>query len=402
MIPLLHPLADLARRYRPSADGIELELTPAEAIDFPAPTQSSLWWEVNNYATAKYVTGATAEALLLSQRAVSMKRNVPTLVNMALILEVLGRFDEALDCATEAFRIDPADDRASSLLGESLLRLGHYAEGWPLYIRNRASMDWAKQFLPEWEGPHQSLDGKRILVIEGGGYGDNLYFLRWLDTLRRWHADIHYVCPPSLAPLARRQGFRAIENWRGNADIHWNEYDYFCPLLSLAGKLGVTLDNYRWAGPYIRGKRKWTATRRVGLCWKAGEAKSPRKFRSLGGEQISDIVSALPATHTWVSLTFGEGWTLPHIESPSLDNWQITADVISRLDLVVSVDTGVAHLAGALGIPCFVILPGASAWLYPLGYYTHPFYPSMRMFRSRGDGLYNAVENVARALESLR
>lgn len=402
MIPLLHPLADLARRYRPSADGIEMELTPEEAIDFPAPTSSSLWWEVNNYATAKYVTGHTVEALQLSQRAVSMRRNVPTLVNMSLILEALDRFDEALDCAQEAYAIDPLDDRASSLLAESLLRMGHYASGWPLYIQNRASMDWAKQFLPEWEGPHQSLDSKRILVIEGGGYGDNIYFLRWLDTLRHWHANIHYVCPPSFAPLARRQGFRAIENWRGNADIHWDQYDYFCPLLSLAGKLGVTLDNYRWPGPYVRGKRKWSQSKRVGLCWKAGEAKSPRKERSLGEEQLNNVLAALPATYRWVNLTFGCGWMLPHIDAPSLDNWQITADVISQLDLVVTVDTGVAHLAGAMEVPCYVILPGASAWLYPLGYDQHPLYPSMRIFRNRGEGLYNATDDCARALESLR
>jgi len=403
MIPTLHPLADTARRWRQTKDGDEAEMTSAEAAaeaTGPLPTRQSLWWEVRNYSSAMFLTNRTDEAMIFAKRALAMKRTTSTLHNMAVILEAVGRFEDAIDYALEAVRIDDTDDRATALLAESLLRMGRFAEGWPLYIKNRASMDWCKMFLPEWEGPHQDIRGKRILVIEGGGYGDNLYFMRWLYSLRHWGADVHYVCQPSFAPLVRRQGFRAIENWQGNADIVWQRYDYFCPLLSLGGKLGVTLDNYRWRGPYVRGKfhLSWP-THRVGLCFRAGEAKSQRKSRTLHNEQVDRIIHALPITHDWVNLTYGHEH--PNTENPSLDSWQITADIMSQLDLIVSVDTGVLHLAGAMGIPCVAILPGASAWQYPLYHDLHPFYPSMKLFRNHGEGLDNAVDACALYLERL-
>jgi len=405
MIPTLHPLADAARRYRKTPDGLEAEMTPKEALACahgPQPARESLWWEVNNYASAMYLTHRTFEAFQYVTCALAMKRAVPTLVNMAVILEAFGKFERALDYTQEAARIDPSDDRATALLAEALLRMGRFAEGWPLYIKNRASMDWCKMFLPEWEGAHQDINGKRILVIEGGGYGDNLYFLRWLHTLRRWGADVHYVCQPSFAPLVRRQGFRAIENWHGNADIRWERYDYFCPLLGLGHKLGVTIENYKWQGPYVRATRRRATrpTRRIGLCWLAGESTSQRKQRSLHNEQVERIVLALPSTHRWVNLTYG--FPHPECENPPLDNWLVTADLMSQLDLVVTVDTGVAHLAGAMNIPCWTILPGASAWHYPLHHDYHPLYPSMRLFRNPTEGMEDATGRCALELWRLK
>lgn len=402
MIPTLHPLAASIKRWRSTPDGEEAEMSKEEAAQnaSSSPTHQSLWWEVRNYSSAMYMTDRIPEALKFAERALAMKRTISTLHNMAIILDVYGRYDEALDYALEAARMDPLDDRATSCASEFLLRAGHFAEGWPLYRRNRAAMDWAKLFIPEWEGPHQDIKGKRILIFEGGGYGDNFYFMRWLDTLRHWGADIHYVCNPNLASLARRQGFHAIENWHGNADIHWEQYSYFCPLLSLAGKLGVTLTNYKWRGPYIKAQRRlpWP-THRIGICRRAGEATSQRKWRSLHDRQADRILFSLPKKYHWVNLT--AACPIENIENPQLDNWLTTANIMSQLDLVVTVDTGVAHLAGAMGIPCLVMLPGQSAWHYPLGYDCHPLYPSMRIFRNRGEGLDSAVKDVADSLKIL-
>jgi ADP-heptose:LPS heptosyltransferase len=115
---------------------------------------------------------------------------------------------------------------------------------------------------------------------------------------------------------------------------------------------------------------------------------------------MGDIINALPKSHTWVNMVHNT----PHeaIKGIPLNgDWLHTANVMSTLDLLVTVDTGVAHLAGAMGIPTWVILPGAAAWQYPLGHDIHPFYPFMRIFRNEDEGLDNAVQQVVEALETL-
>ena len=398
------------RRYRPiSKDEIEAEMTTEEGKEVatgPMPMRDALWWEVKNYASAMYLTHHTNEALLFAQRAVRMRRCVSTLVTLSVIQDELGKYEEALETSIEAAKIDSTDDRGTARLGELYLRSGKLAEGWPLYIRNRASMDWCKPFLPEWEGPHQEVKKKRILVIEGGGYGDNLYFFRWLHTLRRWGADIHYVCQPDFAPLVRHQKYRAIENWQGNVDVRWDAYDYYLPLLSIAGKLGVTLQNYRWEGPYIRAHKQLVRrTKNIGLCFRAGESKSPRKQRTLHNEQFQRLIDAVPKGYTVYNMAH-DTWHKDIEEryhTPMLQgNWLHTANVMSTLDLLITVDTGVAHLAGAMGVPCWVILPGASAWHYPLHHEFHPLYPSMKIFRNSGEGMELAVSKVEMKLAAMK
>lgn len=279
-------------------------------------------------------------------------------------------------------QVRQAPDSKAFLEAEALLRYGNYAAGWPLYIETHSALHYLTPLLPEWQGPHDAIQKARIVVIGEGGYGDNIYFLRWLHTLRKWGADLCYLCPPTLAPLARRQGFRAVENWQGNVDIVWRQFDYFTSLIALPGKLGVTLDNYRWRGPYIKaGSRPWWPTKRVGLCWRAGGTDG----RSLSQAVASQVVEYLPPTHRWVNLTYGT--TDSEMENPAIHSWLDTAKALTKLDLVISVDTGVAHLAGAMGVECWTILPKEQAWHYPVGYNWHPLYPSMRMFRSVTDVL---------------
>jgi hypothetical protein len=388
----LHPLAELQARYRLTEYGMEAEMTAEEARQVGGEP-GKLWWEVSNQASALYITGKTDEALAVAKQALQMKRAVNTLVNLAVILETQGRFDEAIVYEREAATQFPDDDRASALYGEALLRMGNFTEGWPLYRKNRASMDWAKAFLPEWNG--QPLWNRRLLVVEGGGYGDNFYMLRWLRTLYDQGASITYVCQPTMASLVRHLGYTVVENWQGNVDIRTEDYDYFTPLLSLPAKLGVTLENYSWTGPYIRRwwPFRWLGVRsgRVGVCWKAGEAKSPRKQRSLHIEQRNRIMAAVPKGYEVVSLVRDES-------ARRMACWLDTMRLLSGLGLVITVDTGIAHLAGAMGVATWTILPGAGAWQYPLGHDRHPLYPSMRVFRNPREGQDDAVDLVVSEL----
>jgi len=322
---------------------------------------------------------------------------IGTLNNVSIILESMGRFNQAFGYAKRAYELDPEYDPVSAHYAEALLRMEKWDEGWILYVKNRGSMEWVNYWLPEWTG--QSVRGKKIVAIEGGGYGDDLYFLRGLVLLRDQGAEVTLICQPSFCSLVEAQGMRAIANWNGNCDVDWREYDYYTPLLSLGWKQGIA-----WNGPYIKGNLPWykkLRRKRIGLCRKAGEAKSfDRKQRSLHNEQTGEIYRVLPKGYKWINMVHN---TYDDLLGPSAltGNWLDTANVMSTLDLMITVDTGCAHLAGAMGIPTWVILPGAAAWQYPLGHDVHPFYPSMRIFRNEDEGLDDAVRQVAEALEQL-
>jgi Glycosyltransferase family 9 (heptosyltransferase) len=283
---------------------------------------------------------------------------------------------------------------------EALMRVGRYREGWSELVATHSTFGWMRDFIAEWEGPHQDLTGKRILVAGEGGYGDNFYFWRWLHPLRRWGADVHYLCQPSLAPLVRHQKYRAIENWAGNVDIDWSEYAYFSSVFALPGKLGVTLGNYSWDGAYISvgsGLRMRTHRHDVGFCWKAGETTSEFKPRTLSRTQADRLVAALPKGECGLNLNYDIAH--PGLIAPPLRNWLDTAFVLRGLKLMVTVDTGVAHLAGAMGVRTIVMLPKEPAWHYPDGAAEHPLYPSMRIVRSADDEMATAVDQAIEMLE---
>jgi hypothetical protein len=255
-----------------------------------------------------------------------------------------------------------------------------------------------KDFIPEWTG--QPLKRKRLLVIEGEGYGDQFYFMRWLYSLWSQEAKISYVCQPGLAPLITHMGFNAIENWGGNADFKFTDFDYHTSILTLPYKLGVTFKNYQWK-PYVLIDEGFQGLEapigvplRVGICALAGEGMSPTKCRSMHASQLQSVLNSMDRKHQWVNLNYKH--SLPkECDNPVIENWLDTAKAIATCDMVVSVDTGVAHISAAMGVPTWVVLPGNSAWQYPIHRDDHPFYPTMRMFRNYGKGMENAVEAVS-------
>jgi hypothetical protein len=348
--------------------------------------------ELSNLASDLYIDGQTELALETIEKALKIARTVPSLVNMSVILEGLGRFDEAMPYSVEAYNLSPKDKRTIGLYAEALLRQGDMVKGWPLYIESRNTRSQLKDFIPEWT--NQDLEGKRLLVIEGEGYGDNIYFLRWLHTLRDMGAKIDFVCQPSVAPLIEHLGFKPLENWSGNViGLRFENYDYHTSILTLPYKFGVTVENYRWPGPYISVSKlkEPSQTLRIGICSLAGEGMSMLKQRSMHASQLQLMLNSLDPKHQWVNLH--HRYVLPDaVDHPLVETWLDTARAIATCDMVVSVDTCVAHLSAAMGVTTWVLLPGASAWHYLLHRPDHPLYPSMRMYRNYGRGLDNAIE----------
>ena len=360
--------------------------------------------EFQNISSELYNKGMFEQALPIAEKALQIARTIPTLLNMSIILEGLGRFDEALPCAAEAWGINPGDKRAAGHYGRALLRIGDLTRGWPLYLQDVNLRSQLKDFIPEWTG--QFLKGKRILVIEGEGYGDQFYFMRWLYGLWNMGAEISYVCQPGLAPLISHMGLKAIENWGGNADFKFTDYDYHTSILTLPHKFHVTFENGIHCVPYIAvegslGKAVIPSQPlRVGICALAGEGMSPTKCRSMHASQLQSVLNSMDRKHQWVNLNYKH--ELPkECDNPVIENWLDTAKAIATCDMVVSVDTGVAHLSAAMGVPTWVVLPGNSAWQYPIHRDDHPFYPTMRMFRNYGKGMENAVEAVSDHLSRL-
>ena len=113
--------------------------------------------ELSNLASDLYIDGQTELALSTIERALQIGRTVPSLVNMSVILEGLGRFDEALPFSEEAYWLNPSDKRTIGLYAEALLRQGDMVRGWPLYIQSRNIRHQMADFIPEWQGPHQEL-----------------------------------------------------------------------------------------------------------------------------------------------------------------------------------------------------------------------------------------------------
>lgn len=317
--------------------------------------------------------------------------------------------------------MDPTNEIVGGAYADSLIRFGRWEDAWPLYEKYHTNWDWLgiKGVIKSWQGPHQPLAGKRLLVIDGGGFGDNLIFLRWMERLRQDGAHISYVCPFLLAPLVANHPWIdvVIPNHNYQWSINPRDYDYYVPLLALAARYGVHSPTRLWRGQYVFADARKSALRRmcldrasgvprVGICTKAGEGAYPRKYKSLSRDQARRLLHAsTPAGIDWVSLQYDEPLPtedqIPVLE-PSIKDWSDTAAIVDNLDLVITVDTGLAHLAGAMNKSVWLMLPGRSSWPFLLGRNDSPFYPSMRIFRNHQEGLDLAVDHVIAAMATYK
>jgi hypothetical protein len=372
-------------------------MTLAEAEDFiNRPFDSAAWFEVVNMSSASYILGQDAIALELAERSVALYPCTPTYINLAVILGSRGRFREAAEAAKSAYEADPSDRTAATLWAEHLLRAGRWHEAWPLfhnyYDSKRVTL--FSYAIKAWTG--QPLAGKRLLLIEGGGFGDNFFFLRWAKELKQRGAQITYLCPASMCDLMRMQPYidHVIPTAKGEAvdDLRVDQYDYYVPLLALGYLLDKTVENPGPVDPWITVPRREAMQQpRIGFCWQAGEASLPRPFRSLDHAQQVQLTSLMEERGCKVESLVPKDWEW------SL-GWDKTAQLMNSCDLIITVDTGVAHLAGAMGLSTWVLLPGFSAWYYLLGSNAHPLYPSMRLFRNHARGLDIAVSACCEAL----
>ncbi len=338
-----------------------------------------------------------------------------------------GKPEQALPCFQTAVAVTPDVTVANQFSGvdphwnEALCRLlmGDYRQGWEKFEWRRKLPEFIARHSPRpaspWRG-QEDITGKRLLLWAEQGLGDTLQFCRYAEAVAaRGAAVVLQVQPPLKLLLNRLQGVARVIS----EDEAPPEFDYHCPLLSLPLAFGTTLDTIPAAIPYLSAdpakSARWQARlgsagglRRVGLAWSGNVQHKGDRRRSIPLAELR--VLAHPAVH-FVGLQHEvRDADRPAMACfPSLENcgealadFDDTAALIACLDLVITVDTAVAHLAGALGKPVWILLPHAPDWRWLLNRNDSPWYPTARLYRQASIGDWTTVlQEVAAALDVL-
>lgn len=318
----------------------------------------------------------------------------------------------------QALRLDPAMPAAHLNRGLALLATGDYERGLPEYEwRLKTPGSESAPPLPRWTG--EPLAGRTLLVRAEQGFGDTLQFVRFAAFAAKRVGKLLLEVQPALVPLVAPAAHAARIELRSRADEPYAGADAFCPLLSLPLALGVTsLDAIPARTPYLvvpaDYRRKWRgslggqAKRKIGIAWSGrlqpGETRSApvqalAPLFALEGIDWIVLQPFLTEDERAVLLAHPQAKSIHRFEG-RLENFADTGAIVDRLDAVVSVDTSVAHLAGALGKPLWVMLPFAADWRWGVDEKRSEWYPKAKLVRQRAPGDWNGV--VAEVAAALR
>ena len=340
--------------------------------------------------------------------------------NLAMMLKVEGQFDAALDAYDAALARAPRNRQIRVNRAVARLHAGRFAEAWQ-------DEDWvlaepgrgilpAQRLLPPLSRL-PDLTGHTVLVVQEEGLGDTLQFLRYLPLLGQRGARVTAVVPPALTRLMRTvPGIDEVPD--GDAQVP--RYDFHCSFNGLPRAFETTLQTIPCNVPYLEADPAlvlhWAARLpagdglRVGLCW-AGQARPwLAGFAGLDRRRSTTLATLAPLGLVpdvrLVSLQKGPaaaeartaGFDLLDVMD-DVGDFADTAAIVANLDLVISVDTSVVHLAGALGKPVFLLDRYDNCWRWLSGREDSPWYPSLRIFRQRQSGDWEPViVRVATAL----
>jgi Flp pilus assembly protein TadD len=364
----------------------------------------------SNLAFVRERQGRFDDALTATRRAIELCPDYSEAYNnLGIVLRSLHRLHEACDAFRKAIDLRPDFPLAEFNLGTTLLLAGDYAGGWKGY-RHYWQIGGAVApacNLPEWNGT--PIPGKRLLVYADQGFGDTIQFARFLfDCRERSAARVVFSCPPTLVGLfASLAGPDVVVS----SDEPLPECDFQVPLASLPGLLGVTIDSAAVSVPYLCPARELRpeivkllqqgapGAVRIGLVWQ-GNPKQTRDFvRSCPVEKLVPLFRSEGITFFSLQIVDPGGLDFEQLElkSPVVDvgsalaDFAETAAVLNRLDLIITVDTATAHLAGALGRPVWTLLCHTPDWRWHLKRSDSPWYPTMRLFRQPRYGDWDSV-----------
>ncbi len=323
-------------------------------------------------ANAAYLAGDYAAA---ERRYKALTRLKPLWAyhNLGALYVATRRFSEAEAAFRQALATDPSLPDSRNSLGMLLLGGGRYAEGWPLTEARREipSLNIGRPTVgcPEWAG--EDLTGKRLLVYPEQGFGDQIQCFRFALELVRRGAFVTYICRPSLVTLFEGRGVDLVAATPG-CRIPDGDFWTFC--LSLPLHMGVTVETIPSA-PYLPVAGDHVGG--VGVMTSGSPTHKNDRNRSLGrkaGAQLSTLGRSLAPEDTGAA------------------DFLETARIVAGLDLVITVDTALAHLAGAMGKPVWILLSGIETdWRWLRDRTDSPWYPSARLYRQSSLGDWGSV-----------
>jgi len=374
----------------------------------------------NNLGIALKELGRLDEAIESYAEAIRLRPGyAETHNNMGIALHARGEHDEALGACERAIELKPDYPQAHWNRSLVLLLKGRFEEGWEEYRwrrkTNLASFAYPHELdKPLWSG--EPFVGKRLLIHYEQGLGDNLQFVRYLPMVKRLGGTVIFETPKSMYSLL--QSFNGIDELvqaspDGPPGV---EFDAYASLMDLPGIFGTTLDTIDAEVPYIHADSEKVEHWReritgdgfkVGLVW-GGRPTGRNEVLSLQNRSCS-LEHFAPLADVPGVVLYGlqkgpsavQAEQLPrqiliHNLGEQFDDFADTAAAIENLDLVISIDTSVAHLAGAMGKQVWLLLKTDADWRWLLDREDSPWYPTMRLFRQRRAGDWAEVlERVA-------
>lgn len=422
----------------------------ASQLDLPALSAPAV---LNNNGLALHIQGLHLEALEKFQAALALDPNNPVILNNRGVCYFdLDLFEDAIQSYKLATALEPRYVEAHNNLGNALvklfkheeglksydqalsldsgyveaywnkalalLQLGRFTEGWVLHESR-----WAKPSFqpivrhfpqPIWDGSF-SIAGKTLLLHAEQGLGDTLQFVRYVELVLSLGARVVLEVQAPLVPLFNE--LFAVEALVKQGDP-LPPFECHCPFMSLPLAFQTTLSSIPSAIPFIKSSPEkehlWaeklgpTSQLRVGLVWSGDPRHQNDKHRSI---PLAELMAALPPGFEYLSLqseirdsdsqALKDNDQLVHFGS-ELKDFSDTAALCSQMDVVVCVDTSVAHLSGAMGKPTFLLLPYNPDWRWLLERTDSPWYPTMKLFRQAQLGSWqSALENVSADLLGL-
>jgi tetratricopeptide (TPR) repeat protein len=380
---------------------------------------------VNMQGILLHKEGRFAEAIEVFERAEALGHRAAA-SNRGNSLLDMGRMEEALRAHETAVERDPECAGAAYNLALTQLRLGYWAQGWPGYEarwRFREVHRSPRVFRqPRWQG--EPLEGRRILLHAEQGLGDTIQFCRYATLVAaRGGAVILQVQAPAARLMSSLPIVRSGQAETAVLGAKPPEFALECPLLSLPDVFATTVETVPWPGAYLGADPKLAAEKRVqtpyvrpggtalrvGLAWAGNPRYKADRQRSM------KLITLLPLLRTpeinWISLQKGAAAEQLADLPDDLFVWDgcsrerdlaETAALAATLDVVVTTDTCIAHLAGAMGKPVWILLPHLGDWRWMQEIETTPWYPTARLFRQRSPGDWAEVlERVTGELSAL-
>ena len=387
---------------------------------------------LTNYANALNKINETKKALEIYKKVVELSPSTASAYyNVGYTLKKLNNIEASLPFFEKAVQLNPESSFMRFGISLAYLTAGDFTRGWKEYEhRWKAHNIPQKQFnTPMWTG--QSLDGKTILLCTEQGLGDSFQFIRYAKVVKEMGATVIFQSKQSLVNILSLCPYidQIIVNNQHASEQELPSFDYYAPLMSMPFLCGTTLQNIPGKEPYLYADetliQHWQTILekdknfKIGVCWQGNQTFKTKDLQNVfSGRSIKlqylqslmniegiSVYSLQKCNKQNQLQTLPNNCTL-HIFDTNFDeahgSFCDTAAIIKSLDLTITIDTSIAHLAGGLGAPVWVLLPNPPdfRWMTNIDY--SPWYPTMKLFRQQHTGVWqDVIQHVTQELKQL-